>query len=42
MDSWKKINETALPTKKDFYSNLHLEDVSDEDYAHAPKSMGCI
>ena len=23
--------------KKDFYSNLNLEDISDEDYAHAQK-----
>ena len=35
MDSWEKFNETALPPKKDFYSNLNLEDISDEDYAHA-------
>ena len=37
MDSWEKFNETALPPKKDFYSNLNLEDISDEDYAHAQK-----
>ena len=37
MDSSEKFNETALPPKKDFYSNLHLEDVTDEDYAHAQK-----
>ena len=37
MDSWEKFNETALPSKKDFYSNLNLEDISDEDYAHAQK-----
>ena len=23
--------------KKDFYSNLNLEDISDEDYTHAQK-----
>ena len=32
-----KINETALPPKKDFYSNLNLENISDEDYPHAQK-----
>ena len=37
MDSWEKFNETTLPSKKDFYSNLNLEDISDEDYTHAQK-----
>ena len=37
MDSWEKFNETVLPPKKAFYSNLNLEDLSDEDYAHAQK-----
>ena len=37
MDIWKKFDETALPAKEAFYSNLNLEDISDEDYAHAQK-----
>ena len=37
MDSWEKFNETTLPPKEAFYSNLNLEDISDEDYAHAQK-----
>ena len=37
MDSWEKYDENALPYKKDFYSSLNLEDISDEDYAHAQK-----
>ena len=37
MDSWEKFDETALPPKEAFYSNLNLEDVSDEDYVHAQK-----
>ena len=37
MDSWEKFNETVLPPKKAFYSNLNLEDISDEDYLHAQK-----
>ena len=37
MDSWEKFDETSLPDKKAFYSNLNLEDISDEDYAHAQK-----
>ena len=37
MDNWEKIDETTLPTKDAFYSNLNLEDISDEDYAHTQK-----
>ena len=37
MDSWKKIDEAALPPKEAFYSNVNLEDINDEDYAHAKK-----
>ena len=37
MDSWEKFDETTLPSKEDFYSNLNLEDISDEDYARAQK-----
>ena len=37
MDSWKRFDETSLPPKKDFYSELTLEDISDKDYSHAQK-----
>ena len=37
MDSWEKFDETTLPPKKAFHSNLNLEDIRDEDYAHAQK-----
>ena len=37
MDSWEKFNETKLPPKKDFYSNVNLENNSDKDYKHAQK-----
>ena len=37
IDSWEKFSETALPPKKGFYSNLNLENISDEDYSHAQK-----
>ena len=37
MDNWERFNETALPPKKDFYSELTLEDISDKDYNHAQK-----
>ena len=32
MDSWKKFNETSLPSKTDFYSNLSMEDIDNIDY----------
>ena len=35
MDRWKKFNETKLPSKDKFYSTLNLEDILDDDYAHA-------
>ena len=37
MDSWEKLNDTTLPNKKAFYSELNLEDITDEDYKHAQK-----
>ena len=40
MDSWEKFDETTLPPKEAFHSNLNLEDISDEDYAHAQKVLG--
>ena len=37
MNSWEKFDETSLSPKEDFYSELNLEGVSDEDYAHGQK-----
>ena len=37
MDSWEKLDETSLPPKEDFYSELTLEDINDKDYAHIQK-----
>ena len=37
MDSWERFNETSLPPKKDFYSELTLEDITDKDYNHTQK-----
>ena len=34
MDCWEKFNETSLPSKEDFYSNLNMEDIDDIDYRH--------
>ena len=34
MDSWKKFNETSLPSKEGFYRNLNMENIDDIDYRH--------
>ena len=37
LDSWEQFNETTLPNKKAFYSNLYLADITDEYRIHAQK-----
>ena len=37
MDSWERFNETSLPPKKAFDSELNSEDIRDKDYLHAQK-----
>ena len=37
MDSWERFDETSLPDKEAFRSELNLEDITDEDYAHGHK-----
>ena len=32
MDSWQRFDETSLPDKESFYSNLNMEDITDVDY----------
>ena len=34
MDNWKKFDETSLPNKESFYSNLNMEKIDDIDYRH--------
>ena len=36
MDSWERFYET-LPGKKEFYSSLNIEDITDVDYRHAER-----
>ena len=37
MDSWERFDETSLPDKEAFYSELNLEGITDKDYNHAQK-----
>ena len=38
MDQWETFNKTSLPKKKkEFYSNLNMEDITDTSYMHAKK-----
>ena len=34
MDNWERLNETSLPNKESFYSNLNMENIDDIDYRH--------
>ena len=34
MDNWERFNETSLPSKESFYSNLNMEYIEDIDYRH--------
>ena len=35
MDNWKIFDETSLPEKEGFYSNLNIEEVTDADCKYA-------
>ena len=37
VDRWERFNETMLPPKESFYSELNLEHISDKDFLHAQK-----
>ena len=32
MDNWERFNETSVPNKESFYSNLNMENIDDIDY----------
>ena len=34
MDSWQRFDETSLPDKEAFYSNLNMENITDVGYRH--------
>ena len=33
----RKFNETSLPEKEEFYSNLNMEHITDADYMHVKR-----
>ena len=37
MDNWEKFDETSIPPKQAYYSELNKKGVSDEDYRHVQK-----
>ena len=37
MNDWEKWSKTLLPEKEDNYIHLHIEDITDADYAHAKR-----
>ena len=37
MGSWERFNETSLPDKRPFYSNVNMEDVTDVAYRYAKR-----
>ena len=34
MADWEKLSETLLTGKEDFYTQLNMGDINDEDYTH--------
>ena len=34
MDNWERFDETLLPNKESFYSNLNMENIDNIDYRH--------
>ena len=39
MDSWERFNETSLPPRKAFYSELNLEDITDKSCSKSMESI---
>ena len=37
MDSWEIFDETSLPDKEAFHSNLNMENITDVDHRHAKR-----
>ena len=39
MGSWERFDETTLPNRKDFYSSINMEDITDIDCRHAKREF---
>ena len=37
MSSWDKFEDTVLPPREAFYSNLKMSDISHKNYEHAQR-----
>ena len=37
IEDWERFNETTLPEKKKFYSNLNVEEITDVDYMYGKR-----
>ena len=37
MNNWNRFDETELPSKKQYYSKLRLEHITDEECEHAKR-----
>ena len=37
MDSWQRFDETSLPEKETFYSNLNIQDIAAVNHRHRKK-----
>ena len=37
MDSWEKYDEDKPPSQENYYSNLNLENITEEDCKHVDK-----
>ena len=42
MDSWERFDETLLPDKKHFYSDLTIENITDVDHKYAKRVFKSI
>ena len=39
MDDWEKFNETKLPRKEEFYSNVNMEEITGANYMYGKKTF---
>ena len=39
MDNWERFDETLLPNREAFYSDLNIKNITDTDHGHANKVL---